>query len=429
MIKKILILLFTFCLVYPVVFRFLPNVAFRTIYGIIGTLILVFSKKQQLVIGNNVLKVVYALLAVLIFAIVSNIVNGTTESQFIYLIYSFILVFLAAYVVTRMIKSVHKRVDFDLISTYIIAAATLQCLLSALMVLIPSFGTFMLETLTKPESAGSVAAGKSFRLLGVGAQFVTLGIINSFALLMIVDKLKDKHSIKTTLLLFLLFIFITIIGSMMSRTTILGVAIGLVLMFVFNRFQIQRYIKPIIFGAFFVALLYFVALPASTKAKFDNYFEFGFEMFYTYDKGGELTTTSTDELREMLLIQPDNWKTWLIGDGYFDDPFRPFFYYKDTDVGYFRLIFYFGIFGCIIYTYYQYQIIWQANLRTNRKHQVFFIFCFILFLILSIKVFVEVISVFMMFLFSEDEIESNDCMQDTGSTQRHRLIKKNYATS
>ena len=55
-----------------------------------------------------------------------------------------------------------------------------------------------------------------------------------------------------------------------------------------------------------------------------------------------------------MYVFPDNLKTWIIGDGYFDNPqdIDPYYtgevtggYYMGTDVGYLRFIFYFGIFG------------------------------------------------------------------------------------
>ncbi|MCQ2167011.1 MAG: hypothetical protein MJY49_06265, partial [Bacteroidales bacterium] len=55
-----------------------------------------------------------------------------------------------------------------------------------------------------------------------------------------------------------------------------------------------------------------------------------------------------------MFVWPDNMKTWLIGDGYFNGPgsdpnflgdHRMNFYYMWTDVGYCRFIFYFGLLG------------------------------------------------------------------------------------
>lgn len=59
-----------------------------------------------------------------------------------------------------------------------------------------------------------------------------------------------------------------------------------------------------------------------------------------------------------MYIFPDNLKTWFLGDGYLNNPFdtEPYYtgidwhgYYQNTDVGYLRFIFYFGLFGLILF--------------------------------------------------------------------------------
>ena len=59
-----------------------------------------------------------------------------------------------------------------------------------------------------------------------------------------------------------------------------------------------------------------------------------------------------------MYVFPETMKTWIIGDGYFVNPSRdPNYlgditegYYMNTDVGYLRFIFYFGLVGLIIFS-------------------------------------------------------------------------------
>lgn len=57
-----------------------------------------------------------------------------------------------------------------------------------------------------------------------------------------------------------------------------------------------------------------------------------------------------------MVVFPDNIKTWIIGDGYSANPsiYDPYYvgvqylgFYKNTDIGYLRFIFFFGILGMI----------------------------------------------------------------------------------
>jgi hypothetical protein len=59
-----------------------------------------------------------------------------------------------------------------------------------------------------------------------------------------------------------------------------------------------------------------------------------------------------------MYVWPDNPKTWIIGDGYFNNPYwDPNYmgemtdgYYMNTDVGYLRFIYYFGLVGLSIFS-------------------------------------------------------------------------------
>ena len=62
-----------------------------------------------------------------------------------------------------------------------------------------------------------------------------------------------------------------------------------------------------------------------------------------------------------MIVFPDNLHTWIIGDGYFDNPFNrdmnyigPNFggYYMATDIGYLRFLFYVGLIGLLLFCVY-----------------------------------------------------------------------------
>lgn len=81
-------------------------------------------------------------------------------------------------------------------------------------------------------------------------------------------------------------------------------------------------------------------------------FNWAFEIFINFSNNGTLESDSTNQLQEMYVL-PDNIKTWLIGDGRISNGGLGF--YMDTDVGYIRSLFYWGLIGSIIYYYVQYK--------------------------------------------------------------------------
>ena len=87
---------------------------------------------------------------------------------------------------------------------------------------------------------------------------------------------------------------------------------------------------------------------------------FAFEGFFSLWNEGVWFVTSNENLKKMYIF-PDNFKTWVIGDGYIENPrvTDPYYtgkvysgYYMGTDVGYLRFIFYFGLLGLITFIYF-----------------------------------------------------------------------------
>ena len=84
---------------------------------------------------------------------------------------------------------------------------------------------------------------------------------------------------------------------------------------------------------------------------------FAFEGFFSLVEKGEWDVASNNTLKGMI-VWPDNLHTWILGDGYIVNPKDdPYYvgeitggYYKNTDIGYLRFIFYFGIIGLLSFT-------------------------------------------------------------------------------
>ena len=106
----------------------------------------------------------------------------------------------------------------------------------------------------------------------------------------------------------------------------------------------------------------------------------------------------------------------MIGDGYFDNPsdLDPYFigeltggFYKGTDVGYCRFLFYFGLIGLVTFAYYMYR---TMNVCWNRFRTYRMMFWIILALnyIVWLKVSSDLFLVFAIFLCVSKE-ENDEC--------------------
>lgn len=84
-------------------------------------------------------------------------------------------------------------------------------------------------------------------------------------------------------------------------------------------------------------------------SKFENILRFGFEFFYNLEEKGEFSSDSTDALFTNHLTLSHNINL-LFGDGkYTNDINNKDLAYGDTDSGFLRHLYYYGIFSCILY--------------------------------------------------------------------------------
>jgi hypothetical protein len=145
---------------------------------------------------------------------------------------------------------------------------------------------------------------------------------------------------------------------------------------------------------------------------------FGFEGFFNYFEKGKFDYTSNETLKNMYIL-PDNPKTWIIGDAYFNNPkmIDPYYtgevtegYYKNTDIGYLRFIFYFGVIGLLMFSFYFIEV-GKTCMQRHPEWKVMFLLLLLLHFAVWAKVSTDLFLAFAPFLcFSYDE----DCLSDSG---------------
>ena len=149
----------------------------------------------------------------------------------------------------------------------------------------------------------------------------------------------------------------------MARTTTVGLVLSVIYLIVepsVNKTDFLPSARKAWFGIGFMILLlvpYFVN-KYNTDVNFQKDMRFAFEGFFSLIEKGKWDVGSNTQLKNMIVF-PDNFKTWIIGDGYFDNPIHtdPYYvgeitggYYKGTDVGYLRFIFYMGLTGLFAFS-------------------------------------------------------------------------------
>jgi hypothetical protein len=206
------------------------------------------------------------------------------------------------------------------------------------------------------------------RIVGFGSKFFEAGIINGYGLMLICYRLCNYEC--TALrrnLLSISFIILSLVGIMMARTTLIGIFLALVLCLCSKSAPMAGKNKKTFYSYLLIVpiVLYAVYIIFLADSNLKALVEFGFELFLNMSESGKVESNSTNQLLDMYstvdaLPLP-------IGAGYFGDPLQPEAYYKAVDVGYLRLILYFGLPGLAIFFLFQlYSICYslsQARIR------------------------------------------------------------------
>ena len=366
MIKWLKILMTGFlvsCFYFPVTYRFFPIANTKNLMAAFGLvcLLVVLIKKREFSVPKELLILLFLSGVVSLVSLFAININQTPDKTYVTYIRSAIIWLSGAFGVCCVIWLTHRRISVPLVVNYLVWVCVFQCVVALLNEFVPVFRTFIDATVEQ----GQGLLRDLGRMYGLGASLDVAGSRFAAVLAAIVFLLEQKREDRDELFqipLVLAFIIITVVGNMIARTTLVGVGLGLVYL-VFAELRIislRRIDKDYhsSLGAWVLVILFAAPICVyfyNTSLQFQEMMRFAFEGFFNYFEEGEWSTDSTAKL-ETMYVWPDNLKTWMIGDGYFENQRNdPNYigiatrngYYMGTDVGYCRFIFYFGIPGLL----------------------------------------------------------------------------------
>lgn len=345
---------------------------------------------------------------------ISTVYNETSDFTYATYIVSMWVWAMAAYAVCQIIRSVHGKVSFDIISRYLIGVCVGQCIVALLIDNYPGVRNF----LNSIFFLASDFYEQGGRLYGIGCALDPAGIRFSVVLILLANLIVNvKENKDQQLFLYMLsFAVIVIVGNMMARTTTVGASMAIAYIALSN-FTEQRVDSKV--WQWFVGIL-LIAIPLmvflyNTNPTVREDLRFGFEGFFSLVEKGHWETHSNNELEKMVRW-PEELKTWIIGDGYFMSPWNtnPFYtgddvgvFYKNTDIGYCRFIFYCGVIGLSIFAIFFTRVtIMCAELFPKRKLCLFTIL--MVNFIVWAKVATDIFLVFALLFFTDADEEDED---------------------
>ena len=392
---------------HPTVLIALPTYNTKIMLAVFGGGMLVFNtiRTKDYAFSKGLL---YALMIAGLFALVnciSLIINDSDDYSYASYPASALVWILGAYGAITFIRWTHKKVTIELVVRYLAGGAAFHSILSQLIDRNESVKNFITSIFFVSSDMEEMR-----RLYSFGVGLDPSGVRFAVILIMIAGVLTlsrvVKKSIGLMVFYFLCFVIISVLGNIISRTTTVGMGLGL---FVFaistglykfvikvSRIKIMR-----VFGIMLAIGIPIVVYYYNVNPSFQNQIEYGFEGFFSLFESGEFQTSSTDELSTMW-VWPHDTQTWLIGSGLFLSNSSDFTYF--SDIGYCRFIFYSGLIGITVFgLYFIYNSIYFA-IRYPRYRYIFLLMIVVTFVIWS-KVATDIFQLYALFYAFTDEEE------------------------
>ena len=339
-----------------------------------------------------------------LFTVLSSVVNTITENTFIIFPFQVIYLLLLSYCIYYITKRFCKVISFYVITRYFLMTLVVQSVIAIVMFVNQPICLFLFDLQGIDLTSRVIKMYFGVRLIGLGCFYFGAGAIYGLGLIAIMPFMLKAKNKQQLIKLILLYVYIFIVGIFFARTAMIGCVFSIVYLIfcilipkmcnkVFLVFR-QFIIYLTVFG---IALVFIYTSSPKLQEDYGDIIDFGFEAFINLVENGELSTASSDGLTEYhLSIWPQNQKTYYIGDMRWT---KGDSYYGDSDVGYVRLLFYFGVPGVILFLLYQYSIVRISGLIFKERILSFFFFTvFFYALILLIKVYIDVASLIFIYL-------------------------------
>lgn len=401
---------------FPVEFKFFPGINTKMIMAGVSLFILAtqLARGRSAKIDKSffVLSVIAVLVSLICYAAVT--INGTNDYTYATYIVSMWVWLGGAYTATSLLKKVHGYLSVRLVCNYFIAVCVAQCIIALAIDYSPVLKDFVNNLVIGFDFVGMDILGNAERLYGIGAALDVAGTRFSSALIMIAVLVLnlDKDGGKILPLYLLAFIAIAVWGNMIARTTTVGLLLAIIYWVVAPQsFAPAGKQKLLIWlGVLLLVLIPYMVYMYYVSPDFKSQISFAFEGFFSLAESGKWDVSSNNNLLRMIVF-PESLKTWLIGDGYIENPrvTDPYYvgphyrgYYMGTDVGYLRFIFYFGIFGLLLFMYFFYK---TASICANRfqRYRLMFWIILVANYIIWMKVATDLFVIFALFLCISQE--------------------------
>lgn len=400
---------------FPFEFTFLPGVNTKMAMAGVGLVLYAIDivRGNSSHINRDGLVIVAIAAFVSLCGFLSVVINNTNDYTYATYIVSMFVWLGGAYTTTKIVRWFHGYVSVELLCNYLIGVCVAQCVLALMIDSLPAFKTLVDSFVIGFDFVDTDTMTKSNRIYGIGAALDVAGARFAAVLVIIaviLQRSSESRYKKYIWVYLAAFILISVVGNMMARTTTVGIGVALiywvttsgVLWMYLRKNSVRIWASLLIILSILLPVIVYLY---SSNEQFHDNIRFAFEGFFSLAETGQWETNSNNILKDMIVF-PDNPKTWLIGDAYFDNPYwsDPYYagpkfqgYYMQTDIGYLRFIFYFGLVGLIPFIGYFYKVAKVCVVRFPKYATMFWLVLAIN-MIVWLKVATDIFLVFAIFL-------------------------------
>lgn len=408
---------------FPVEFAIFAGKNSKMIIAGIGLLVIAIhsaSRRNSIINRDFFILLIFGCL-VSLAGLIATAYNSTSDYTYATYVVSMLVWLSSSYVIVSAMRYVHGKVTVEIVMNYLIAVCVAQCILALTMDLYAPLKRFIDNLVVSNSFMGAMKN----RLYGLGCSLDIAGTRFSAVLIMVAHQCVvaiKKNNNKLFALYLIAFTIITSIGNIISRTTTIGVIIAFIYwLYASGVFNLStNKIGKKLWKGFLTALL--ISLPIIiycyyTIPAIHSHLRFAFEGFFSLVEKGYWDVHSNNMLKNMVIF-PETMKTWIIGDGYFNNPLNADYhyigkgidvFYMYTDIGYLRFIFYFGIIGTIMFCLYMLKAAAICISRFDGYKMMFF-FILLVNYIVWCKVATDIFLVFALFLCVTNDNDERNTM-------------------
>lgn len=309
-------------------------------------------------------------------------------SPFNYYFFRQLRFLLAAYFIYIFYNKVYKEKFYEKAIRDFITVVFIDNLLALIRYISPSINNilFLIQNKNNDLNILEEMSKSKIRFIGFGDVFFGAGIINSLALILIVYLFSLNKKSKFYLMFYYVFIFF--IGTLSSRTTLIGTIIGIIYYSSVSSKNFKNFFKKFLkfFSIFLLIICSLVIILKEVSNTFRNIYN-KFIIEYGY--------RSLEHLGEMWEIIPQKTTTLFWGDLKWNEYQNGILvgYYKNTDVGYLRIIWSIGLIGLVLFLIFQILLYRKIKIKLPRKDSLLISSLFFLQIILNIKGYTDILPI------------------------------------